>query len=157
MKHVSKFDGCVYEISHSVGIENGKEYDDCVCLIWRDAPCGIEEAWDNDMPPREFINWYCGDYDYDFTEDYIKDYYKEKMQKKEQPEHKQPKTLDLPMAYVNFIGDCLDLIKKHDLYALLSYDDDCLEMAKSHLDEVDERLLQPLYEYGDDTEIILED
>ena len=160
MKHVSKFDGCVYEISHSVGIENGKEYDDCVCLIWRDAPCGIEEAWDNDVPPREFINWYCGEYDYDFTEDYIKDYYKEKMQKKGHSPQKQPKTLDLPISYVHFIGDCLDVIEKHNLYALLSgysHDENDWDVARSHLAEVVERLLNPLDEYGDDAKIILED
>ena len=157
MKHISKFDGCVYEISHSVGVENGKKYDDCICLIWRDAPCGIEEAWDNDMSPREFINWYCGDYDYDYTEEYIKDYYKEKMQKQEQVQKKQPKKMDLPIAYVNFIGDCLDIIKEHDLYALLSAYDDCPEVARQHHDEVIERLLKPLYEYDDDAKIILED
>lgn len=79
MKHVSKFDGCVYEISHSVSIENGKEYDDCVCLIWRDAPCGFDAAFDNDIPIHELVNWYHGDYDYDTTEQYIKDYYKKRL------------------------------------------------------------------------------
>jgi hypothetical protein len=79
MKHVSKFDGCVYEISHSISIENGKRYDDCVCLIWRDAPCGFDAAFDNDIPIHELINWYHGDYDYDTTEHYIKDYYKKRL------------------------------------------------------------------------------
>ena len=83
MKHISKFDGCVYEIGYAMTHENGKEYSDDVTLIWRDAPCGMDEAWDNDMPPREFINWHCGEYDYDMAEDYIKDYYKKKLENKD--------------------------------------------------------------------------
>ena len=157
MKHISKFDGCVYDISHSVGVENGKEYDDCICLIWRDAPCGFDEAFDKDIPVQELVGWYHGDYEYDTTEYYIKDFYKKLLNKSECKVQKQLKTMDLPIAYVNFIGDCLDIIKEHDLYALLSAYDDCPEIAKQHHDEVIERLLKPLYEYDEDMKIILED
>jgi hypothetical protein len=59
--------------------ENGKEYRDDTTLIWRDAPCDIDDAEENGVPLREFVNWYFGEYDYATTEQYIKDYYKKKL------------------------------------------------------------------------------
>lgn len=153
MKHISKFDGYDYEIGYAMSNENGKEYSDDITLIWRDAPCGVGNAYLENISPRELVGWYYGEYDSEIVEGYIKDYWKKKLDKSEQP---QLKKMDLPMAYVNFIGDCLDVIKTHKLYALLSGYDDCLELADQHYDEVVERLLKPLYEYGDDAEIILE-
>lgn len=156
MKHISIFDGCTYEISYSMSMEgNGKQYDDDITLIWRDAPCGIDVAWEEDIPPRELVGWYFGEYDFVLVEGYIKDYYKAKWNIKEQPVPKKPKTMDLPICYVNFIADCLDAIKKHNLYALLSGECDP-ECAKDHLDTVLTQFCEPLFEY-DDTVIILEE
>lgn len=82
MQHVSRFDGCIYEISYSVADENGIQKEDDITLIWRDPPCGFEEAEDNDIPQRELVGWYWGDYDYKMVEGYIKDYYKTKLKEK---------------------------------------------------------------------------
>lgn len=69
MKHISKFDvdGYEYVISYSMA--------DDITLIWRDI-LDIDFAYKNDIPPRELIGWYFGEYDFDITEEYIKDYYK---------------------------------------------------------------------------------
>lgn len=153
MKHVSKFDACTYEISYSMSMENGKQYDDDIIIIWRDAPTDPNEANGVGLPIREIVGWYCGEYDYEDTEWYIKDWYRKKLEAKPLP--KKPKTMDLPICYVNFIADCLDAIKKHNLYALLSSECDP-EYAKYHLDTVLTQFCEPLFEY-DDTVIILEE
>lgn len=153
MKHISKFDGCTYEISYSVAMENGKECRDDITLIWRDVPINWEEAHDMDIPMRELVGWHYGEYTYDDAEWYIKDWYRKKLEVKPAP--KKPKTMDLPVCYVNFIADCLDMIKKYNLYALLSGEADP-EIAKDHLDEVLTSFCEPLFEY-DDTVIILEE
>lgn len=79
MQHISKFDGCVYEISYSVTMEDGEERDDDITLIWRDAQCDFDDAEENDIPLREFIGWYFGEYNFAITEQYVKDYYKKKL------------------------------------------------------------------------------
>lgn len=160
MKHISKFDGCVYDISYSMSKENGKEYDDDITIIWRDTPCGFDSAYENDLPIREFVNYYAGEYDYDDTEYYIKKYYEEKLKQKEQPTPKKPKTMDLPICYVHLIQDCLQTIQDHKLYELVdSYDKDeeSIECLKDHIEDVLERFCKPLDELDIDTEIILED
>lgn len=81
MEHISKFDGCVYEISYSVTDENGIQKEDDITLIWRDPPCGFEEAEENHLDQRELVGWYWGGYDYKITELYIKKYYKAKLSK----------------------------------------------------------------------------
>ena len=86
MKHISRFDGCVYEISESVDLElmkQGKGYRDDITLIWRDPPCGFEEAEENGITQRELVGWYWGDYDYKIVERYIKKYYKAKLDKED--------------------------------------------------------------------------
>ena len=155
MKHVSKFDGYDYEISCSMADEDGQLKHDDITLIWRDAPCGTGQALLQDVPPRELVGWYWGEYDFKIVEEYIKKYWENKVTSSKQPKSKPSKTMDLPIAYVNFIADCLDMIKKHNLYALL--DGECdPETAKDHLDEVLTAFCEPLFEY-DDTVIILEE
>lgn len=157
MKHISKFDGYEYEITYSVDYEGDKVLNDDIILIWRDAPCGIGNAFLQDIPPRTLVGWYYGEYDEAIVENYIKYYWKKQLAESEVREQKQLKILDLPICYVNFITDCLEAVQKHNLYSLLSYDDDCVEDAKGHLEEVLGSFCKPLEEYGDDTEIILED
>ncbi len=138
MKHVSKFMG-EYEISESVSMNNGRvECMDNITLIWRTDGEG----------PHILVHWYYGDYNKQIVEDYIKEYWVKKHVKPKQ------KTMDLPICYVNFIADCLDTIKKHNLYELLSEND--IKCAKDHLDEVLKGFCEPLFEY-DDTVIILEE
>lgn len=154
MKHISKFDGYEYEISYSVADEDGTPKYDDITLIWRDAPCGVGQAFKKDIPPRELVGWYLGEYDFKIVEDYIKKYWENKVASSKQLKSKPSKTMDLPAAYVNFIGDCLDVVKNHNLYKLLCEDDP--ETAKGHLDEVLTEFCEPLFEY-DDTVIILEE
>ena len=160
MKHVSKFDSCVYEISYSVADEDGTPKYDNILLIWRDAPCDIDLAFEKDIPPRELIGWYFGEYDYDDVEWQIKYYYRNKLEKKEQPAAKKPKTMDLPICYVHLIADCLKTIQDHNLYELIdSYDKDeeSIEHLKWHIEDVLNDFCKPLDELDEDTEIILED
>lgn len=163
MKHISKFDHCVYEISESVDLnlmKKGKAYRDDITLIWRDAPCGLDIAYEkDDISPRELIGWHWGAYDFDITEEYIKDYYKTKLDIKEQPTPKKLKTIDLPIAYVHLIQNALQVIQKHDLYELLydSDDSDLLDALKSHVSEVLESFCDPLYKLDIDTKIIIEE
>ena len=162
MKHVSKFDSCVYEISESVDLEamkQGKGYRDDITLIWRDAPCDVDLAFEKDIPPRELIGWYFGEYDYDDAEWQIKHYYRNKLEKKEQPAPKKPKTIDLPICYVHLIEDCLRTIQDHNLYELMNWDKDeeSLEHLKWHVEEVLDGFCKPLDELDEDAEIILED
>ena len=67
------------------------------------------------------------------------------------------KTIELPICYVHLIADCLDVIKKHNLFSLLSYDEDCLEDAKVHIEEVLDKFCRPLEELDIDTKIIIEE
>ena len=123
MKHVSKFMG-EYEISESVSMNNGRvEYVDDITLIWRTDLDG----------PHILVGWHYGDYDKQIAEDYIKEYWAN--------QHIQPKLkmMCLPIAYVHLIADCLDVIKKHELYKLMTtYDgtDQMIDILQSHVDEV---------------------
>lgn len=67
------------------------------------------------------------------------------------------KTIDLPICYVTLITDCLETIKKHNLFSLLSYDENCIDAAKSHLEEVLDEFCEPLDELCVDTKIIIEE
>ncbi len=156
MKHISKFDRYEYEIAYSIVDEDGcPKYED-ITLIWRDAPCGVGQSFLQDIPPRELVGWYWGEYDFETVEEYIKDYWKKKLSASEQPKVNPSKTMDLPIAYVNFISDCLETIKKCNLYALLG-GCDAVDLEQDHLEEVLEMFCKPLEKYGDDTVIILED
>ena len=159
MKHISKFDGCVYDISYSMTMEDGELKDDGVIVIWKNAPCGVDDAFDADLPIMEFVAWYCGDYDYDDVEWQIKHYYREKLEQKNQPAPKKPKTMDLPICYVHLIEDCLKTIQDHNLYELMSWDKDeeSIEHLKWHIEDVLSDFCKPLDELDIDTEIILED
>ena len=117
----------------------------------------IDKAEAYDLNQRELVGWYWGDYDYNDVEYYIKKYYEEKLKQKEQTKLNYSKAMDLPIAYVHFISDCLDVIRKHNLYSLLSNYDDAVEAAKLHLEEVECRFCKKLDDYGDDAIIILED
>lgn len=75
MTHISKIDGKEYEISKSVSIENGVQYDDCITLIWHNPYYDNDKCWDED--PRVLIGWYWWDYDEEFTEKCIKKYWTE--------------------------------------------------------------------------------
>jgi hypothetical protein len=77
MKHVSKFDGKVYEVSKSVSIVDGKQYDDDITLIWYDKPYDDNVCYDEDDDARVLIGWYWGDYNYDMTEIDIEYYWTE--------------------------------------------------------------------------------
>lgn len=160
MKHISKFDGYEYEISYSVADEDGTPKYDDITLIWRDAPCGVGQAFKEDIPPRELVGWYFGEYDFVLVEGYIKDYYKAKLDTKKQPVPKKPKTMDLPICYVHLIQDCLTTIQDHNLYELVdSYDKDeeSIEALKGHIEDVLCYFCSPLDELDIDTEIIIEE
>lgn len=77
MKHISKFDGQEYEISKSVSIENGIQYDDCITLIWYDPYYDNDKSYDEDEEARVLIGWYWEDYDEQLTESLIKRYWAE--------------------------------------------------------------------------------
>ena len=156
MKHISKFDNCIYEIAYSASDEDGTPKYDDITLIWKDAPCGVDIAWKEDIPPRELVGWYWGEYDFDLTEGYIKEYYQAKLQPPKE-DLSSTRTMDLPICYVHLIDDCLELIKKHNLYTLLSAYQDCPDAAQSHIKEIQERFCQPFDDYGDDAVILLEE
>lgn len=78
MKHISKFDGKEYEISKSVSIEDGIQYDDCITLIWYDPYYDNDKGYDEDEEVRVLIDWYWEDYDEEFTEKCIKNYWENK-------------------------------------------------------------------------------
>lgn len=77
MKHISKFDGQVYEISKSVSMVDGKQYDDDITLIWYDKPYNDNVCYDEDYDARVFVNWYWGEYDEELTDAFIGDYWRE--------------------------------------------------------------------------------
>ena len=80
MKHVSKFDGKVYEVSESVSVsmENGKRYDDDITLIWYDKPYDDDQCYEEDDDARVLVSWYWGGYNYDMTEIDIEYYWSTK-------------------------------------------------------------------------------
>lgn len=162
MKHISKFDGYEYEITYSVDYEGDKILNDNIILIWRDAPCGIGNAFLQDIPPRTLVGWYYGEYDEAIVEDYIKDYWKKQLVESEVRAPKKPKTLDLPICYIHLIQDCLQTIQRHNLYKMLDgYDgNECrvtLNALESDVNDVLENLCEPLDELDKDVKIILED
>lgn len=162
MKHISKFDGYEYEITYSVDYEGNKVLSDDIILIWRDAPCGIGNAFLQNIPPRTLVGWYYGEYDEAIVEDYIKDYWKKQLAESEVRAPKKPKTLDLPIAYLHVIQACLQTIQKYDLYKLLdcydgNKDREFLDALKLDVDYVLKGICEPLDELDKDIKIILED
>jgi hypothetical protein len=77
MKHISKFDGKVYEVSKSVSMIDGKQYDDDITLIWYDKPYDEDVCHEEDDDARVLVSWYWGDYNYDMTEIDIEYYWTE--------------------------------------------------------------------------------
>lgn len=77
MKHISKFDGQVYEISKSVSMENGQQYEDDITLIWYDEPYDDDKCYEEYDDARVLVGWYWGGYDYDMTEIDIEYYWTE--------------------------------------------------------------------------------
>ena len=77
MKHVSKFDGQVYEISKSVNVVDGKQYDDDITLIWYDMPYDENKVYEEDIDARVLIDWYWGEYDYDVVDALIQNYWRD--------------------------------------------------------------------------------
>jgi hypothetical protein len=75
MKHISKFDGQEYEISKSVSIEDGRQYDDWITLIWYDPYYDDDKSYEEDEEARILIGWYWGDYNEEFVEKYIRNYW----------------------------------------------------------------------------------
>ena len=78
MKHISKFDGQVYEVSRSVNVLDGRVYDDDITIIWYDKPYDDDSCCDEDPDARVLIDWYWGDYDEELTDEYIKYYWSDK-------------------------------------------------------------------------------
>ena len=73
MKHTSKINGKTYEIGFAMSTENGKTYNDDITLIWYDSPESIEKCFSENIPPRVFVGWYFGEYDFDTTEYYVRE------------------------------------------------------------------------------------
>jgi hypothetical protein len=152
MKYVSKFDGCVYTLTESMVMEDGELRSEGKTLIWRDAPCGLEEAWEHNMPHTEFIGFYYGDPEDEYTEDYIKDYWKKKIAEK-----KQNVVAKLPVCFVNMIAACLETIQQHDLLDLVygkfaSADEK--EASRDDLETVLREFCDVLQELDEDTVIV---
>ena len=126
--YVSKFDGCAYTLTKSIVMEDGKRYDEDKTLIWREAPCGLDEAWENNIPPTEFVGFYYGEPNAEDTEHYIEEYWKKKVaskqikivEKKQEVVEKKPDVVaELPACFVNMIAACLTTIQEHDLLDLV--------------------------------------
>ena len=159
MKYISKFDGCVYELTRSMVMEGGKLRDEDKTLIWRDAPCGLEEAWENDVAPTEFVGFYYGDPNEEDTEEYIKDYWKKKVVDKQTDvvEKKSDTVAELPVCFVNMIAACLTTIQEHDLLDLVygkfaSVDEK--ETVRDDLEFVLREFCDVLQELDEDTVIV---
>ena len=120
-KYVSKFDGCVYELTESMVMEDGRLCSEDKTLIWREAPCGLDEAWENDIPPTEFVGFYYGEPNDEDTEYYIREYWKKKVVDKsvDVVEKKPEVVAELPICFVNMIAACLTTIQEHDLLDLV--------------------------------------
>ena len=159
MKYISKFDGCVYELTRSMVMEGGKLCDEDKTLIWRDAPCGLEEAWENNVSPTEFVGFYYGDPNEEDTEEYIKEYWKKKVVDKQTDvvEKKSDTVAELPVCFVNMIASCLTTIQEHDLLDLVygkfaSVDEK--ETVRDDLETVLREFCDVLQELDHDTVIV---
>jgi hypothetical protein len=157
--YVSKFDGCVYTLTESMVMEDGELRSEGKTLIWRDAPCGLEEAWDKRIPHTEFIGFYYGDPEDEYTEEYIEDYWKKKVAEKqnEAGEKKQKVVAELPVCFVNMIAACLETIQNHDLLDLVygkfaSRDEK--EASRDDLETVLREFCDVLQELDEDTVIV---
>ena len=165
-KYVSKFDGCVYELTQSMAMENGKLCSEDKTLIWRDAPCGLDEAWENHIPPTEFVGFYFGEPNEENTEYYIKKYWGKKIvdnqsdivEKKTEVVKKKPEVVaELPICFVNMISACLTTIQEHDLLDLVygkfaSVDEK--ETVRDDLEFVLREFCDVLQELDEDTVIV---
>ena len=165
-KYVSKFDGCVYTLTTSMVMEDGKLCTEDKTLIWRDAPCGLEEAWERNLPHTEFVGFYYGEANDEDTEYYIEEYWKKKVaskkndaiEKKQEVIEKKPETVaDLPACFVNMIAACLETIQQHDLLDLVygkfaSRDEK--EASRDDLETVLREFCDVLQELDEDTVIV---
>lgn len=158
-KYVSKFDGCVYELTQSMAMENGKLCSEDKTLIWRDAPCGLDEAWENNIPPTEFVGFYFGEPNEEDTEYYIREYWKNKVVDKpiEVVKKKPEVVTELPVCFVNMIAACLTTIQEHDLLDLVygkfaSVDEK--ETVRDDLEFVLREFCDVLQELDEDTVIV---
>lgn len=158
-EYVSKFDGCVYTLTQSMAMENGKMCSEDKTLIWRDAPCGLDEAWENNIPPTEFVGFYYGEPNEEDTEYYIKEYWKKKVVDKpvEVVEKKPEVVAELPICFVNMIAACLSTIQEHDLLDLVygkfaSVDEK--EATRDDLEFVLREFCDVLQELDEDTIIV---
>lgn len=151
-KYVSKFDGCVYELTESMVMEDGELRTEDKTLIWRDAPCGLEEAWDHGIPNTEFVGFYYGEPNEEDTEYYIEEYWKKKIADK-----KTNVVTELPVCFVNMIAACLSTIQEHDLLDLVygkfaSVDEK--ETTRDDLEFVLREFCDVLQELDEDTVIV---
>lgn len=158
-KYVSKFDGCVYELTQSMVMEDGELRTEDKTLIWRDAPCGLDKAWENNIPPTEFVGFYYGEPNEEDTEYYIREYWKKKVVEKpiEVVEKKPDVVTELPICFVNMIAACLTTIQEHDLLDLVygkfaSVDEK--ETSRDDLETVLREFCDVLQELDEDTVIV---
>lgn len=157
--YVSKFDGCVYTLTDSMVMEDGELRSEGKTLIWRDTPCGLEKAWEHNMPHIEFIGFYYGDPNEEDTEYYIEEYWKKKVaDKKTEVVEKKPEIVtELPVCFVNMITACLTTIQEHDLLDLVygkfaSVDEK--ETVRDDLEFVLREFCDVLQELDEDTIIV---
>ena len=157
--YVSKFDGCVYTLTRSIVMEDGKSYDEDKTLIWREAPCGLDDAWENNIPPTEFVGFYYGEPNDADTEHYIEEYWKNKVVSKQTDivEKKPNVVAELPVCFVNMIAACLETIQQHDLLDLVygkfaSRDEK--EASRDDLETVLREFCDVLQELDEDTVIV---
>jgi hypothetical protein len=158
-EYVSKFDGCVYTLTQSMAMENGKMCSEDKTLIWRDAPCGLDEAWENNIPPTEFVGFYYGEPNEEDIEYYIKEYWRKKVVDKNTDvvEKKPDVVAELPICFVNMIAACLTTIQEHDLLDLVygkfaSVDEK--ETVRDDLETVLREFCDVLQELDEDTIIM---
>ena len=159
MKYISKFDGCVYELTDSMVMEDGKLLTEDKTLIWRDAPCGLDKAWDNKIPHTEFVGFYYGEPNDEYTEEYIEAYWKKKVASKntDVAEKKQNVVAELPICFVNMIAACLETIQEHDLLDLVYgkfYSAGEKEASRDDLETVLREFCDVLQEIDEDTVIV---
>ena len=140
-------------------MEDGELRTEDKTLIWRDAPCGLEEAWDHNIPHTEFVGFYYGEPNEENTEYYIEEYWKKKVADKpvEVVEKKSEVVVELPVCFVNMISACLTTIQEHDLLDLVygkfaSADEK--ETARDDLEFVLREFCDVLQELDEDTVIV---
>ena len=157
--YVSKFDGCVYTLTESMVMENGKLCTEDKTLIWRDAPCGLDEAWEHNLPHTEFVGFYYGEPNDEDTEHYIEKYWAKKVARNQSKpvEKKQKVVAELPICFVNMIAACLETIQQHDLLDLVygkfaSRDEK--EAVRDDLETVLREFCDVLQELDEDTVIV---